>query len=81
MWESSRTTYSHWPNYRPSFLSPTCRNVTSGCAVPGLILLLGMVLGVACFPIALAALALIIVEVFGTSYATGFLIAVVREHL
>jgi uncharacterized membrane protein YqjE len=45
--------------------------------VPGLILLFGMALGVACFPIALAALALIIVEVFGTSYAMGFLIAVV----
>jgi hypothetical protein len=45
--------------------------------VPGLILLFGMALGVACFPIALAAFALIIVEVFATSYATGFLIAAV----
>jgi membrane protein implicated in regulation of membrane protease activity len=43
--------------------------------VPGLILLCGAALGLACFPIALAALALVVVEVLGTSYAAGFLIA------
>ena len=43
--------------------------------VPGLILLCGAALGLACFPIALAALALVVVEVLGTSYAIGFLIA------
>src|SRR6185295_3428396 len=44
--------------------------------VPGLILLCGVALGLACFPIALAALALVVVQVFGTSYAAGFLTAV-----
>ena len=45
--------------------------------VPGLVVLCGVALGLACFPIALAALALLVVQVFGTSYAAGFLIAVV----
>jgi uncharacterized membrane protein YqjE len=45
--------------------------------VPGLVLLCGVALGLACFPIALAALALLVVQIFGTSYAAGFLIAVV----
>lgn len=45
--------------------------------VPGLILICGTMLGLACFPMALAALALGVVEVFETSYAIGFLIAVV----
>ena len=45
--------------------------------VPGLVLLCGVALGLACFPIALAALALLLVQVFETSYAAGFLIAVV----
>ena len=45
--------------------------------VPGLVLLSGIALGLACFPIALAALALVVVQVFETSYAAGFLIAVV----
>jgi uncharacterized membrane protein YqjE len=44
--------------------------------VPGLVLLCGVALGLACFPIALAALALLVIQVFGTSYAAGFLIAV-----
>jgi len=43
--------------------------------VPGLILLGGAALGLACFPIALIALALVVVQVLGTSYAIGFLIA------
>jgi len=42
--------------------------------VPGLVLLGGVALGLTCFPIALAALALVLVEVFQTSYAAGFLI-------
>ena len=45
--------------------------------VPGLILFSGTTPGLACFPIALAALALVVVQVFETSYATGFLTAVV----
>ena len=45
--------------------------------VPGLVLLCGIALGLACFPIALAALALLLIQVFETSYAAGFLIAVV----
>ena len=43
--------------------------------VPGLVLLCGVALGLACFPIALAALALLLIQVFETSYAAGFLIA------
>jgi uncharacterized membrane protein YqjE len=43
--------------------------------VPGLVLLCGAALGWACFPVALAALALLIIQVFETSYATGFLLA------
>ena len=45
--------------------------------VPGLFLVFGAALGLACFPIALAALALLLVQVFETSYAAGFLIAAV----
>lgn len=45
--------------------------------VPGLALLSGAVLGFACFPIALTALALWFIEVFETSYLAGFLMAVV----
>ncbi|HZL90967.1 MAG TPA: phage holin family protein [Pirellulaceae bacterium] len=45
--------------------------------VPGLVLLGGVVLGLTCLPIALAALALLVIQVFEISYAAGFLIAVV----
>ena len=45
--------------------------------VPGLVLLCGAALGVACFPVALAALALWFIQVFETSYATGFLLATI----
>jgi hypothetical protein len=38
-------------------------------------LLCGAALGLACFPVALAALALLLVQVFETSHATGFLLA------
>jgi uncharacterized membrane protein YqjE len=48
---------------------------TQRARVPGLMLLCGVALGSACFPIALAALALLIIQVFGTSAAAGFLIA------
>ena len=44
--------------------------------VPGLVLLCGVALGLACFPIALATLALLLVEVFEASYVAGLLIAV-----
>lgn len=44
--------------------------------VPGLILLGGVALALACFPIALAALALLVIQIFETSYVAGFLIAV-----
>jgi hypothetical protein len=42
--------------------------------VPGAILLVGAVLGLACFPIALAGLALLIIQVFETTPAAAFLI-------
>ena len=45
--------------------------------VPGLVLLAGAALGLACFPVALAALALLLIQVLGTSYATGFLLAAI----
>ena len=49
-----------------------CRQRTQ---VPGLVLICGLALGLACFPIALAALALLLIQVLGTSYAAGFLLA------
>jgi len=45
--------------------------------VPGFVLVCGAVLGLACLPIALAALALLLVQVYEISYAAGFLITVV----
>lgn len=42
--------------------------------VPGLVLLCGVALGLACFPLALAALALLLIEVFATSYSAAFLL-------
>lgn len=44
--------------------------------VPGLVLVCGAALGLACFPVGLAALALLVIQVFETSYAAGFLLAV-----
>lgn len=44
---------------------------------PGLVLLCGAALGLACIPFALAALALLLIQVFDVSYAAGFLIAAV----
>ena len=44
-------------------------------AVPSLVLLCGVALGFACFPIALAALALLLIQVFEISYAAAFLMA------
>lgn len=43
--------------------------------VPGLVLFCGLALGLACFPIALAGLALFLIQIFETSNAAGFLIA------
>jgi uncharacterized membrane protein YqjE len=43
--------------------------------IPGVVLFSGVALGFACFPIALAGLALVLVEVYETSYADGLLIA------
>jgi hypothetical protein len=43
--------------------------------VPGLVLLCGVALGLACFPIALTALALSLKQVLETSYTAGFLMA------
>ena len=43
--------------------------------VPGLVLFCGVALGWTCLPIALAALALLLTQVFETSYAVGFLMA------
>ena len=45
--------------------------------VPGLVLICGAALGLACFPVALAALALLFIQVFETSYAAGFLLAAI----
>jgi len=42
--------------------------------LPGLILLWSVALGLACFPITLVGLALLVVQVFAISYPTGFLI-------
>lgn len=42
---------------------------------PLLVLFCGVAMSLACFPVALAALALIVVQAFQTSYAGGFLIA------
>jgi hypothetical protein len=45
--------------------------------VPGLVVICGASLGLACFPAALAALALLFIQVFETSYATGFVLAAI----
>jgi uncharacterized membrane protein YqjE len=45
--------------------------------VPVVFLLAGVALGLSCIPFALAALALLLIQVFETSYATGFLLATV----
>lgn len=42
---------------------------------PALVLLCGVAIGLACFPIALMAMALLLVQVFEISYAEGFLMA------
>lgn len=44
--------------------------------IPALVLICGVVLALACFPLALVVLALFLVQVFETTYAVGFLIAV-----
>jgi len=41
--------------------------------VPGLVLVGGVALGLSCFPIAMAAVALLLIEIFELSYAAGFL--------
>ena len=43
--------------------------------VPALLLLCGLAVSLACFPVGLTALALYLVQIYKTSYATGFLIA------
>ena len=58
-------------------MSLTCRNAASVCSFRAWSCYAAVALGLACFPIALAALALWLVQVFETSYAAGFLIAVV----
>lgn len=45
--------------------------------VPGLLLVGGGALGLSCIPLALAALALLLIQVFETSYATGVLLATI----
>jgi uncharacterized membrane protein YqjE len=57
-------------------LAADVREGSQRVLVPGLALLCGVALGLACLPIALAGLALLIIQVFGTSYAAGFLIVV-----
>lgn len=53
------------------------RECSQRAFMPGLVLLIGVALGLACFPIALVALALALVQVFEASYAAGFLIAAI----
>lgn len=43
--------------------------------VPALLLVCGLAVSLACFPVGLTALALYVVQSYKTSYATGFLIA------
>lgn len=50
---------------------------TRRALVPGLVLVCGVALGLSCIPFALAALALLLIQVFETSYATGFLMATI----
>jgi uncharacterized membrane protein YqjE len=45
--------------------------------VPGLALLAGAALALSCVPFALTALALLFIQVLGTSYAAGFLLATI----
>ena len=45
--------------------------------VPGMVLLCAAAMGLGCFPVALAALALSLIQVFETSYAAGFLLATI----
>jgi hypothetical protein len=42
--------------------------------VPGIVLLIGVVLGLTCVPIALAGSALLLVQFFETTFAAGFMI-------
>ena len=51
-----------------------CRQRT---LVPAVLLFCGVAVSLACFPIALTALALFLIQFFKTSYATGFLMAFV----
>ncbi len=44
--------------------------------VPGLAWLCGVALGLACLPVGLAGLALLVIQVFGTSHAAGLLMVV-----
>ena len=44
--------------------------------LPGLVLLCGVTLGMGCFPVALVAIAMLLIQVFEISYAAGFLISV-----
>jgi uncharacterized membrane protein YqjE len=53
------------------------RECSKRVLIPGLVLLGGVALGLACVPFALAALALLLIQVFEISYAAGFLIAAV----
>jgi uncharacterized membrane protein YqjE len=43
--------------------------------IPGIVLICGVVLGMACFPLALVVLALFLVQIFEITSAMGFLIA------
>jgi cytochrome c biogenesis protein CcdA len=56
-------------------LATDVRECSQRALVPGLALLCGVALGFACFPIALAALALLLIQEFEMSHAAGFLVA------
>ncbi len=53
------------------------RECSRHALVPGLVLLAGVALGLSCVPLVLTALALLLIEVLETSYATGFLLATI----
>ena len=55
-------------------LAADLEEIRRGSLVPSFLLLLGVGLGLACYPIALVGAALLIVQIFEISYAAGFLI-------
>jgi uncharacterized membrane protein (DUF485 family) len=53
------------------------KEISQNAKIPSLLIVCGMMFGMACTPIALVALALFVVEIFEVSYAIGFLVAAI----